>query len=263
MYLLRSLPRGKIPGASFIPGSREAIESAVRGIMKTYAKYPAYVVKYNEWLAKMPLSDDVHEHIRSRGLFVPFEKLLFRDNIDRFFNNAAIVMGETISQNRNECNLLPTVITTDAVQWSGRDNDSSKPAASARLDIKTGLPAQDCRPNAASKRADERKRKRNEISNQTSHICEGDVIFINLSAWPEYEDEWPYDSPIATTYVKGVYGIKVSARGKGKQIKRKLSVPAFNRDYTVDRDWIENYGLVFELPVEGVLYITANSKSLR
>ena len=258
IYLLRSLPRGKIPGARFIPGSREAIESAVRGIMKTYAKYPGYVVKYNEWLAKMPMNDDVYAHIKSRGLFVPFEKHIFGDSVNRILNSPLAIMDEAQFARQYDSNLLPTVVTTESVQWSGRgDRDVSKPANHARLDIETGLPAQDCRPNAASKRANERKRKKDEIANQISSICEGDEIFINLRAWPEYDEEWPYDTQIENTYVKGIYG-KTTSGGK----KRRPSVPTFKLKYTVDKDWIEEHGLVFELPTLGILYFPIVSNCL-
>lgn len=39
MYLLRSFPRGEVQAAPFIPGSRAAVEAAVKGILAEHGKY--------------------------------------------------------------------------------------------------------------------------------------------------------------------------------------------------------------------------------
>ena len=245
-YLLRSLPRGKVPGAPFIPGSREAIESAVRSITNIFdnIKYPGQSTKYNEWLSKMPRNDNVHDHISLNGLFVPFEKRLFGDDINRLINDPNDQLIDAPMDAFDCAKLIPTVRTTDCVLWSGRDGDEGKASNYAREDIETGLPALDCKPNAASRRAMGRKRKREQVSK----IKDGDKIFINLSAWPEYEDEWPYASPKETTYVVGVYGKTVVKRG---QHLRKMRVPVFEFNYEVDDEWIQDYGLVYDLPIQG------------
>ena len=244
-YLLRSLPKGKVPGAPFIPGSREAVETAVRSITKTYDsnKYPGQTLKYSEWLSKMPRSDNVHDHIRLNGLFVPFEKRLFGDSINPVIGHYISPFDEQANEVANS-KLLPTVRSTDSVLWTGRNGDDAVPSKHAREEVETGQPAQDCRPNAASRRATERKRKRRDISK----ICEGDKIFINLSAWPEYDDDWPYDSEKASTYVVGVYGKTILKR---KKELRELHVPAFEWKYEVGNPWIEDYGLLYELPSQG------------
>ena len=71
---------------------------------------------------------------------------------------------------------------------------------------------------------------------------DGDKIFINLSAWPEYEDERPYASPEETTYVIGVYGKTVMRRGKRM---RKMCVPVCEFNYEVDDEGIH------DLPIQG------------
>ena len=247
-YLLRSLPKGKVPGAPFIPGSREAIELAVRSITNIFdtIKYPGQATKYNEWLSKMPCNDNVHDHISLNGLFVPFEKRLFGDDINRLINDPITQQIDAWTNAFDCAKLLPTVRTTDSVLWSGREGDEWKASSYAREDAQTGQPAFDCKPNAATRRKMERKRKRDEALK----IKDGDKIFINLSAWPEYEDEWPYTSPKESTYVVGVYGKAVMKRGK--QL-RKMSVPAFDYNYEVDAWWIQDYGLVYDLPSQGKL----------
>ena len=41
----------------------------------------------------------------------------------------------------------------------------------------------------------------------------GDQCYINLRAWPEYEEEYNYPSPLDKTFALGVYG----GGGKGKR----------------------------------------------
>ena len=244
-YLLRSLPKGKVPGAPFIPGSREAVETAVRSITKTFdsVKYPGLASKFSEWLTKMPHSDNIHDHISLNGLFVPFEKCLFGDSVNRVIDPFRSRLDAQANEDAN-LKLLPTVRSTDSVLWTGRDENDAQPSMHAREEVETGLPAQDCRPNAASRRATERKRQRCKISN----IRDGDSIFINLSAWPEYNDEWPYASPKDSTYVVGIYGKTIVKR---KKQLRQLHVPAFDWNYEVGDQWIEDFGLMYELPDQG------------
>ena len=195
----------------------------------------------------MPLNDNVHEHVSLNGLFVPFEKRLFGDNVNGLICDPYKSIMDAQTNRIDDSKLLPTVRTTDSVLWAGRDQFGRKASSKyAREEVESGLPAQDCRPNAASRRTMERKRKKAEISN----ICDGDKIFINLSAWPEYDDEWPYATPRAHTYVVGVYGRRVMRR---RTQKRKLHVPAFEWNYEVDDEWIEEFGLIHELPIEGKL----------
>ena len=228
-----------------MPGSREAVEAAVRSITKTFdsVKYPGQAMKFNEWLSKMPRSDNVYDHIRLNGLFVPFEKRLFGDSLIRTIDPCKSPVDAQLNEGPN-IKLLPTVRSTDSVLWAGRDDNEAQPCKYARVEVESGQPAQDCRPNAASRRAMERERKKCEVSN----IRVGDKIFINLSAWPEYEDEWPYDSPKASTYVVGVYG---KAFMKRKKELRELHVPAFEWNYEVGNQWIQDFGLVYELPNQG------------
>ena len=57
----------------------------------------------------------------------------------------------------------------------------------------------------------------------------------------------------------GIYG-KVTSANKGRKLKWELTVPAFdNWKYSVDSDWIEDYGLNFELPTLGIFYISSNA----
>lgn len=192
----------------------------------------------------MPRNDSVHDHIRLNGLFVPFEKRLFGDDINRLINDPNNQLIDARMDAFDFAKLLPTVRATDSVLWSGRDGDEGKASNYAREDVESGQPALDCKPNAASRRKMERKRKRDEALK----IKNGDKIFINLSAWPEYEDGWPYATPKETTYVVGVYGKTV--RRKGEQM-RKMRVPVFEWSYEVDDEWIQDYGLVYDLPIKG------------
>ena len=79
-------------------------------------------------------------------------------------------------------------------------------------------------------------------------IKTGDLCYINLRAWPEYEEEYHYPTPLDKTFSIGIYGEEI--KGKGRRQIRKLDVPVFKLTHEVDIDWIETWGLQLALPDE-------------
>ena len=105
----------------------------------------------------MPLNNNVHEHVSLNGLFVPFEKRLFGDSVNGLICDPYKSIMDAQTNTIDDGKLLPTVRMTDSVLWAGRDQYGRKaPSKYAREEVESGLPAQDCRPNAASRRTMER-----------------------------------------------------------------------------------------------------------
>lgn len=201
--------------------------------------------RYRDWFSQMPQSDDVNEYVQKFPLFVPFSKVLFAAPI---VNIQASKSKISSAIDESEL-LLPSVSTTASVKWSGRIGEEAVNIISARVEIATGLPAPDARESAAAKKAAEKRNKRKQLQNAAEGVNAGDKCYINLQAWPEYREEWLYDSPIEKTFVQGIYGGIVS--GKGRRQKRKLNVPVFNYEYNVDFDWITEWGVNFDVPEGG------------
>ena len=185
----------------------------------------------------MPSSDSADDHIKKRGLLIPRTKP----------SDTLKASEEYLQALNEEAPILPTVVSTASVRWTGRDGAPSTDISS-RVFEETGLPAPDCRPSAAFKKAEAKKLKRKQIQEAALKIKAGDKCYITLRAYPEYEDECNYPTPIDKTFVLGIYGEVIKGKGRG-QI-RKLEVPVFKLTHEVDIEWIESWGLQLELPEE-------------
>ena len=205
-------------------------------------KYTNY--RYKEWLKLMPSSDSAEAHVEQRGLLVPFLKELF---LSAGCTDSGSVF-QSLQATSEESTVLPTVLSTASVRWSGREGERNAVPYS-RVYEETGIPAPDSRPSAASKRAEAKQLKRKQNIEAALRIKAGDQCYINLRAWPEYEEEYNYPSPLDKTFALGVYGGVV--KGKGRMQIRKLDVPVFKISHEVDVDWIETWGLHSTLPDEG------------
>ena len=192
----------------------------------------------------MPQSDSVEDFIAQRGLFVPFSKELFTDQ--PCIQSRSLTSTINLNDIESEDFLLPAVCTTASAMWVGRENDRAPVETCARRDKCTGEPAADSNPSAAAKRSESRRAKRRQLLDDISSITAGRECYINSAAWTEYLDEWLYPSPLEKTFVKGIYGELV--RGTGRKLKRHIDIPVFKFSYEVDNDWIETWGVQFQLP---------------
>lgn len=200
----------------------------------------------------MPSSDSARDYVEKQGLFVPFAEQLFSGSGSPQFNN---FRGDSATDVvAKDSDLLPTVCSTASVRWTGRAAEFVGDMT-ARVMEDTGLPAEDARPSAASRAANRKRARRQQVMEAVSRIKFGDKCYVNLLAWPEYEDEYPYPSPVEMTFVEAVYGDVI--KGKGRRQLRKISVPVFDISHEVDVEWIETWGVHFIAP-EGSKSITTS-----
>ena len=155
--------------------------------------------RYKEWISQMPASDDANDFVAERGLFVPFSDQLFAGRgaaVDEFRADS------TASTTSNDADLLPTVCSTASVKWTGRAGDKVGDVT-ARVVEDTGLPAEDARPSAASRAAQRKLKRRQQVMEAASTVKTGTKCFVNLLAWDEYKDEYPYPSPVESNFCRG------------------------------------------------------------
>jgi hypothetical protein len=88
------------------------------------------------------------------------------------------------------------------------------------------------------------------LSTQISKASDGDVVYVDLRT---YGANWYATLPLPdkdriTYYLKYVYGKHNSSRTRIRCV-----CPLFHEHYYVDRDFVQRYGLVRQLPQDGIL----------
>jgi len=232
------------------------MDKAARGIVEQYSKHAGVKDEYNAWLDRiMPQSDDVAEYCADHPLLVPFADILFCPLGSQSIAQRVqpeLVPGKSLAEK-----MLPPVKAAACITWTGRDGEAIvKPTNASRIDAVSGAVASHSRPSASSKRSQAVAQKQIGVDVTISNITEGDTMYIPCLSWEEYGDNWPYPYDIGNTYVEGTYGAReyeLLPTSRKKRFQPVLVSVFDDMAFSVNREWIEKWGLITVLPADAVV----------
>ena len=76
--ILKSIPSGELRPQAFVEGSIEKIKKTASLVKTKFSKFKGIVRDWNEFLLKVPESDNADDYVRDHPLYIPFRKELFQ-----------------------------------------------------------------------------------------------------------------------------------------------------------------------------------------